>query len=161
MEQLTNHVFPKLGKELYLYFEGHGAGLYDAVISHRNTLRPSSPPRPCTSTANFSSLGLRGYPVYCQASRRQDIRIRQGREIPHSHRPEENRAEQRLHVLRLGDRGGDIYPPSFLAFLRYTSLTYSAIAAGFLETSLLSILCTSYPRSSIFLSLWASFSGLR
>jgi len=68
MEQLTNHVFPKLGKELYLNFEGHGAGLYDAVISHRNTLRPSSPPRPCTSTANFSSLGLRGYPVYCQAS---------------------------------------------------------------------------------------------
>jgi len=31
-EQLANHVFPKLGKELYLYFEGHGAGLYDAVI---------------------------------------------------------------------------------------------------------------------------------
>ncbi len=36
--------------------------------------------------------------------RRQDTLIWKNREIPHSHRPEENRAEQRVHVLRLGDR---------------------------------------------------------
>jgi len=50
-EQLANHVFPKLGTELYLYFEGHGAGLYDAVIP---------PPEYVATTFAAKAMRLKG-----------------------------------------------------------------------------------------------------